>query len=274
MPKRRGRSRGARAREIIVAQLQGERRHFDAPRLILRHFVVLMVLLVAVPARASCAARSAPHTVALVELYTSERCRTCPPAERWLSGLGSRYTVDRVVPLALHLDTWEYLGGKDPYAERRLSERERRLSRLQRMALVDRPHIVLQGREVRDWGSREFEQAVNRINAQAARALLRVEIRASRPGSLAAVVQAEIGDPAQRMDGALYMAAFQRRMHDYVVLEWQGPFAVQADGRFLQERTLTLLPGAAPDASGVAAFLQNRRTAEVLQAVLLPACSP
>jgi hypothetical protein len=59
--------------------------------------------------------------------------------------------------------------------------------------------------------------------------------------------------------------------HDYVVFEWLGPIGF-VEGRIDERRELPLLPGAVPAHSGVAAFVQNRRTAEVLQALLLPAC--
>jgi len=58
--------------------------------------------------------------------------------------------------------------------------------------------------------------------------------------------------------------------HDHVVLEWLGPFPVA--GRLVERRTLPLLPGAAAANSGAAAFVQNRRTGEVLQALLRSAC--
>lgn len=250
-------------------------------------FLAWVLLWVPVPAGAACVAESAPYTAALVELYTSHGCSGCPAAERWLSRLGSRFAADRVLPLALHADYWEYLGRKDPYAQRRLSERQGRLSLLQRMALVDTPHVMLQGREFRPWGSGEFDDAVKRINAQPERARLKVEIRSSGPGLLAASVQGRVADPAQRRDAVLYMAAFRVSKEvtvgdnaapspaiGYAVLEWQGPFSPRSDGLLVAERSLALLPGATRDASGVAAFVQNRRTAEVLQAVLLPACSP
>jgi hypothetical protein len=54
------------------------------------------------------------------------------------------------------------------------------------------------------------------------------------------------------------------------VLEWLGPFAVT--GRLVERRTLPLLPGAGAANSGAAAFVQNRRTGEVLQALLRSAC--
>ena len=256
----------------------------------MRAFLGVLALLASAPAvQAACIAESGPYTTALVELYTSEDCSSCPPADRWLSRLGGRLSPDRVVPLALHVDYRDYLGRKDLYAQGRFSRRQGRLSLLQRMALVYTPQVVLQGHDFRSWASGAFDDALRRINAEPARARLKVEIRAARPSGLDAAVQGEISDPAQRQDAALYVAAFQSRLesdvasgenagrrlaHDYVVLEWQGPFPPRPDGRFALERRLALLPGATPDSSGVAAFVQNRRTAEVLQAVLRSACSP
>jgi hypothetical protein len=237
-----------------------------------RQFLVLALLAAMAPARAACIAESQAHTVALVELYTSEHCARCPVAERWLARLAAGATPERVLPLELHTDYWEYFGSRDSRAERRIANRHGRLSLLQRMALVDRPQVLLQGRDFQPWESRAFDDAVARINARPARARLEVEIR-SAAGAFAAGVRAEIDDPAQRADAVLFMAAFERRQQGYLVQEWQGPFAVQGGGR-VEERRLALLPGATPEASGVAAFVQNRRTAEVLQAVLLPACSP
>ena len=53
-------------------------------------------------AHADCRAQSPSHTVALIELYTSEGCDSCPPADRWLSQIDTR--GDAAVALALHVD--------------------------------------------------------------------------------------------------------------------------------------------------------------------------
>src|SRR5678815_1066718 len=89
-----------------------------------------------------CAAKSAEKTVALVELYTSEGCDSCPPADRWLSSLGPKgFAPDRVVPIALHVDYWDYIGWKDPYARQAHSARQRKMARLARAAMVYTPQV-------------------------------------------------------------------------------------------------------------------------------------
>ena len=141
-------------------------------RPIVMRFAILLAILSSFPAHADrCMARSGPHTAALVELYTSEGCSSCPPADRWLAGLRAQgYGPERVVPLALHVDYWDYIGWKDPYAKREFSLRQRKLTQLQRMALVYTPQVMLQGRDFRPWSGPAFDEAVSRINARPAAA--------------------------------------------------------------------------------------------------------
>jgi hypothetical protein len=215
---------------------------------------------------ALCEARSGVHTAALVELYTSEGCSSCPPADRWLSSLSSR---DGVVPLALHVDYWDYIGGKEQYAKRESSLRQRKLTQLQRMALVYTPQVLLQGRDFRAWGTPAFDEAVARINAQPAKAHL--VLRAERAGSqaLAVSVQASMSQPSAQ--AVLYLAAYENRLSSRIALEWQGPIEL-APGKLEASRRLSLLPGAAVDNSGAVAFIQDRGNGEILQALMLPAC--
>jgi len=242
----------------------------------------------AAAAAGACKGASGTQTAALVELYTSEGCSSCPPADRWLSGLAERgYAPGRVVPLSLHVDYWDYIGWKDPYGKHEFALRQRKLTQLQRMALVYTPQVMLQGRDFQAWGSSEFEREVKRINAQPAKARIALEIRALHDGMLDAQADAELLDAAQKADAVLYLATYENRLssqvsagensgrllrHDYVVLEWQGPYSFGADGRLSERRSLALLPKGVSANSGLVGFVQNRRTAEVLQALMLPAC--
>ena len=239
-------------------------------------------------AGAECKAVSGPQTAALVELYTSEGCSSCPPADRWLSSLAAGSRVPgSVVPIALHVDYWDYIGWKDPYAKREFSLRQRKLSQLQRMALVYTPQVVLQGRDFRGWGTAAFDAAVARITAQPAKARISLSVRQATARGLEVKAGAQLLDLAQQADAALYLATYENRLsstvtagenrgrrlgHDYVVLEWLGPFAFGPGAQVAERRQLPLLPRATAGSSGVVGFVQNRGTAEVLQALMLPAC--
>ena len=127
----------------------------------MRFALALLLVLPAAPALAAgCKAESGEKTVALVELYTSEGCSSCPPADRWLSALAERgFAPDRVVPLALHVDYWDYIGWKDPFAKALFSARQRELAAIARSRVVYTPQVVLAGKDYgmgssRDWAAK------------------------------------------------------------------------------------------------------------------------
>jgi len=254
-----------------------------------RAVLLLLALSLALPVQAgSCRGESGPRTTALVELYTSEGCDSCPPADRWLSGLASRgFTPDRVVPIALHVDYWDYIGWKDPYARAAFSARQRKLAQVLRGKVVYTPQVLVQGEDYRRWYTPAFEETIAKINARPARAKIQLRLDPGSASGLAVEVRAEVLEPGQRADAALYLASYENKLvssvtagenrgktlpHDYVVFEWVGPLAFGPDGRIGVQRTLPLLPKAVPAHSGVVAFIQSRSTAEVLQALMLPAC--
>jgi hypothetical protein len=68
---------------------------------------------------------SGARQTALVELYTSEGCSSCPPAERWLAGLGDEPGLWRdFVPVAFHVTYWDNLGWPDRFASRQFTQRQ------------------------------------------------------------------------------------------------------------------------------------------------------
>jgi len=249
--------------------------------------VVLLAAAASAHAAPQCSASSGPQTAALVELYTSEGCNSCPPADRWLRSLGTRgYAPGRVVPPSLHVDYWDYIGWKDPYAQSRFSDRQRRLAKVAGARFVYTPQVLMQGRDFRGWVGSGFEAALARINARPARASIALRIEAGRKDTLEAVVDAALLDPAGQPDAVLYLASYRNGLvsrvssgenegrtlrHDYVVSAWVGPIPF-SNGRIAERRRLARVPPAVRTDVGVAAFVQNRLTGEVLQALMLPAC--
>lgn len=95
---------------------------------------------------------SGNRQVALIELFTSEGCSSCPPADRWLSGLkNDRDLWSGVVPLAFHVDYWDYIGWRDRFARSEFSERQRRYAREGGVNTVYTPGMFKDGREWRGW---------------------------------------------------------------------------------------------------------------------------
>jgi hypothetical protein len=95
---------------------------------------------------------SGPQQVALLELYTSEGCSSCPPAEAWLSRLKDDPNLWKsFVPLAFHVDYWNRLGWTDRYSSPQWTERQSRYAALWSSESVYTPAFVLNGSEWRSW---------------------------------------------------------------------------------------------------------------------------
>ena len=102
---------------------------------------------------------SGPQQTSLVELYTSEGCSSCPPAEAWLSrqkdnpGLWKQF-----VPVAFHVDYWDRLGWRDRFSSKEWTERQRRYAALWGSESVYTPAVVVNGREQRGWSTQDLSQ--------------------------------------------------------------------------------------------------------------------
>src|SRR6185436_7233625 len=85
--------------------------------------------------------------IAVVELFTSEGCSSCPPADQLLSDLKTTMRGKNVFLLALHVDYWNYLGWKDPFSEVANSERQSKYASVLH-ADVYTPQMVVNGKNV------------------------------------------------------------------------------------------------------------------------------
>lgn len=230
-----------------------------------------------------CSAASGPARVALLELYTSEGCSSCPPADRWLSQLSAQgFAADRVIPLALHVDYWDYIGWRDRFANPAFSARQREMARLAQGGVVYTPQVAINGRDFRNWHS-SSGFATQIADLKQAPATANIQLKVSRPTP--DKIQTHISVSGQKDNLVLYLALYENDLwsavaagenagsklrHDYVVREWRGPTRI-GDAAWLQ--TLQLKPEWQGDKTGVVAFLQNPRSGEVIQALNLKTCS-
>ncbi len=98
--------------------------------------------------------QSGPGQVALVELFTSEGCSSCPPAEKWLNELKTSPGLWRdFVPVAFHVNYWDHLGWKDALATKPFTARQHTYAEAWRAASVYTPGFVRNGAEWRPRGS-------------------------------------------------------------------------------------------------------------------------
>ncbi len=77
-----------------------------------------------------------------IELFTSQGCSSCPPADTQLGTLRDRPDI---VALSFHVDYWDYMGWKDPFANKAMTDRQRAYARVLRQRYVYTPEMVVDG---------------------------------------------------------------------------------------------------------------------------------
>ena len=142
----------------------------------------------------------------VVELYTSQGCNSCPPADAFLGELAKR---ENIIALSFHVTYWDYLGWKDRFAFKGATKRQRAYSRHFRRGFVYTPQMVIDGQsEV--VGTRQF--SVNRAIGKAARRTDKISVtfKKGADGKLHAVL------PMRQTSGAaeratVWMVLFDRK---------------------------------------------------------------
>jgi hypothetical protein len=231
---------------------------------------------------AACEGDSGATRNVLVELYTSEGCSSCPPADARLHALTS--AGPGVIPLALHVDYWDSIGWVDRFAQPSFTDRQRWEVRANRHRTSFTPHFFVNGREVPDW--RADLDANLRPAAQVPQATIAIRAQPRGDGALAVKVDGTLATSARGRgplqlfvvvtEGALgsQVDAGENRgvrlEHDAVARNWIGPIAIRGDNAVF-ERVLAV-PQLAAGHVRVVAFIQDATTAEVLQAASTGIC--
>ena len=236
----------------------------------MRALLLACALLTPAAHAATCSATSGPTRASLLELYTSEGCSSCPPADRWLSQLPPQSDL---VPLAFHVDYWDRLGWKDPFAQAAFSQRQR--ARNSGLGWVYTPQVMLDGADHRNW----HRSRVPEVESEPTQASLAMRLTHSSD-HLVAQVNSRFASTADSKHAQLFLALYENRLsskvatgenarrtlhHDYVVRELVGPLDPVAQHSFRVHadwKTADL---------GVAAFMLDAQGG-TLQALALAAC--
>lgn len=224
---------------------------------------------------------SSPTRTPVVELYTSEGCSSCPPADNWLRKFGGALGGDlHAVPLAFHVDYWDRLGWKDAYAQAKFTKRQYRLA-AENFSGVYTPGLLVDGRETRyGRGAMRMVRIANRERAK-----VDIEMRIAHAGDARIEVVAGVDNRsggALELFAAVYESGITREIgrgenrgrtlrHDFVVRHWSAPVRVRR-GENRREFAVQLGRDWRPQNLGVAiiAFTKNGATAQAVRAPLAP----
>ncbi len=229
-----------------------------------------------------CRAQSGQFTTSLLELYTSEGCSSCPPADEWIS----KVNLDKanVTPLAFHVDYWDYIGWTDLFAKPEYSQRQRQNSALGGSRFVYTPQFILNGKDYRQWHSHALDQTTANVNQQPAKAKLTLQLAQDQtPWRLEAQATLNAKSSAENMH--VYVALYQNGLksvvnagenrgrtlkHDYVVRKLFGGYTLNDKSMF--SKAFTLGSKWNERDAGAVVFVQDKTTGAVIQSLALPFC--
>ena len=218
----------------------------------------------------------------VVELFTSEGCSSCPPADRFLSELGAE---PGVIALSFHVDYWNHLGWRDPFSSSQWSLRQQRYARAFGTNRSYTPMMVVDGAldlvgsdraRVREVIAQRRERAYEaEVTLEASRRDDVIEARIAAtpltdlPGSavfLVLVYEKRLSVKVERGENAR-----RTLLHDYVVRDsrtatWSQAPCSQAPCSHAQTVELRVQPDWSPDELGVAVLLQSPRSQKIFGA--------
>jgi len=237
-----------------------------------------------------CTSSSGPNKVALVELFTSEGCSSCPPADTWLRKLPKQdYAGSKVIPLSFHVDYWDYLGWSDRFAKKQYTQRQRKVASINRLNTIYTPQVVVNGRDFRHWfwGGR-MESRIADITRMPAKA--KIELTLKKEGSTKLMATSSVMLLPQSYPGksSVFMALYHNKQssrvragentgrklrHDFVVRELRGPFDISGAAVKKIQQDFYLDKSWNSADIGIAVFVQDQNNGEILQALSSRTCT-
>jgi hypothetical protein len=239
-------------------------------------------------AQVGAAPATAPRRAVVIELFTSQGCSSCPPADRLLTRLAAEGMG--IVPLAFHVDYWDRAGWRDPFSSHDWSQRQVAYSRALGLTQVYTPQAVIDGTS--ELVGSEEQRVRAAISAAASRPAATISLEVEPRGSkLEVVAEVERPEPLRGNSEDLMLAVYEtglvtavasgenggRTLHnDYVVrsLRRAAKISPGDSPRTRTAVTLALEKEWNRSALGLAAFLQDPGTLAIRGAAALPLPAP
>ena len=219
--------------------------------------------------------QSGTNATPLLELYTSEGCSSCPPAEAWRARMKDSPGIwKEIVPVAFHVDYWDHLGWKDPFATQASTQRQHSHASHWGAGSVYTPGFVFEGKEWRGWFNRE-------AMPRAARRPVGVLTARSETGQPWTVrFDPAHGGTASACDLHAALLGFNLEVevkagenrgrvlpHDFVVIAFASATSTKTNGSYEAVLALNSNPKVSPKRLAVAAWVTPVRSLTPLQAV-------
>ncbi|MBW6417750.1 thioredoxin family protein [Celeribacter sp. PS-C1] len=199
----------------------------------------------AVPGVAQDAQREANQPLVVVELFTSQGCSSCPPADAMMAELATR---EGVLPLSLHVDYWDYIGWRDEFAKPEFTKRQKAYAHAAGKRTIYTPQLIVQGADhlvgakpmhLADLIMRHKAQPAAPVNLSVSQSGQTLMITAMPMGGLPANMRLQIVrfDPHERVSITRGENAGREVDYTNIVTEWrplvdwngQEPLAVSLD---------------------------------------------
>jgi hypothetical protein len=220
-------------------------------------------------------AKSGPSRVSLLEVYSSEGCSSCPPADEWVRRLRETSGLWRdFVPVIFHVDYWNYLGWQDQFATSQFSARQRAYADTWGNGHVYTPGFVLNGQEWRDWRQHSVPLLDNKpagvlLLEKGEQYLLEVTFQPLKDKDdlhscdvYLAVLGFDLRSDVQRGENQ-----GKQLKHDFVVLGYvRQTMEFSADGTFQTKIPLTRPEDSARQKLGIVVWVTRSNNLEPLQA--------
>lgn len=224
------------------------------------------------------------RTTVLVELFTSEGCSSCPPADRLLARLASEQpvAVAEIVPLSFHVDYWDRLGWKDPFSSAAFTRRQGEYARAFGGEQIYTPQMIVAGSK--EFVGSDERAARSAITAAVAASRAFVRVMKATDAEVESKIALEVSAVAAGADADVFLAitedhlasnvsrgenAGRRLEHTAVVRELGVIGRLDAAGRFQGKPSVARDPAWKSGALYAVVFVQERGSRHILGAARL-----